>query len=513
MSLSFINKAPSQKPKEHWNILIVDDEPDIHEITKMALKRFSFEGKELKFFSAFSGEEAKDIIQQESDIALIFLDVVMETDDAGLNYVKWLRNEHQNTLSRVILRTGQPGQAPEEKVIMDYDINDYKQKTELDRKRLFTAVVSSLRAYRDLIKIDDSRRYEHDFRVGLKKVIEATAHVMEEKSIKHFFEGLLQQVLSILRFEQKGALIKITNAGGTVYDKDDFEVITQVGTDLKKNLDNNIRKLLNTAIEIKESVFEDDVFVAYLPSASEQESLIYLKGVDIDLIKEIDIQLLQMFCRSAGIAFDNLMLNSQITLTQAEIINRLGNAVESRSKESGNHIRRMSTFSGIIARAMGVPKLDCEILELATPMHDVGKIATPDRILLKPSRLETDEFKIMKQHAELGYEILSGSDLPIIRAASIIAHQHHEKYDGTGYPNRLKGEEIHIFARIVAVADVFDALLHKRCYKPAWSLDEVLELLKEQKGKHFDPVVVDALFESIDELVAANNELTDEEGT
>ena len=512
MPLGFIKKEDEQVISGHWTILIVDDEPDIHSITQMALKRFTFEGKKLKFLNAYSSAEAKKVVESNDDIAIIFLDVVMESDDAGLQFAKWLRNEHKNDFVRVILRTGQPGQAPEEKVIMDYDINDYKQKTELDRKRLFTTVVSALRGYRDILKIEESRHHEHEFRVGLKKVIEATTNVMEEKSLKAYFEGLLQQILSILRLEQQGALLKVINGGGTIFDKDDYEVITQVGTDLTKSLDNNIKKLLNTAIELKESVFEDDTFIAYLPSESKQESLIYLKGVDIDNIQELDIQLLHMFCRSAGIAFDNLILNSQILETQSEIINRLGNAVESRSKESGNHIKRMSAFSGIIARKLGLSKLECDILELATPMHDVGKIATPDNILLKPGRLDNKEFEVMKQHAELGHDILSGSQLPIIKAAAIIAHQHHEKYDGTGYPQGLKGDEIHIYSRIVAVADVFDALLHKRCYKPAWKIDDVIELITEQRGKHFDPEVVDATLSCIDELIVAKNQFKDSEG-
>ena len=511
MTLDFLSKSNIDIPLEQWNVLIVDDEEDIHSITKMALKRFEFEGKSLNFISAYSAEEARETVQEYTELALIFLDVVMETDDAGLQFVEWLRNENKNRMTRVILRTGQPGQAPEEEVIMKYDINDYKQKTELDRRRLFTAVISALRGYRDLREIDETRKYEQEFKHGLEKVIEATANVMEEQKLTSFFQGLLQQVLSILRFEQKGALIKIINAGGTIYDKSDFKVITQIGTDLENQLDENLKNLMNTAIKIEESVFEDDTFIAYLPSLSTQESLIYLKGVDLNQIKEIDIKLLQMFCRSAGIAFDNLMMKTQVQNTQAEVINRLGNAVESRSKESGNHIRRMSAFSGIIAEQLKLSTYECEILELATPMHDIGKIATPDSILLKPGRLDLSEFEIMKQHATIGYEILAGSELPIIVAAATIAHQHHEKFDGSGYPHGLKGSEIHIYSRIVAVADVFDALLHKRCYKPAWTIDDVLSLIEEQRGKHFDPVVVDAFFECIDKLIIANNELTDSE--
>lgn len=511
MALSLVKTNLKTKIKP-WKCLIIDDEPGIHEITKLALRRFEFDNRPIEFISAYSGQEAQTIIQQHQDIALIFLDVVMESDDAGLLFAQWLREDYGNKFSRIVLRTGQPGQAPEEEVIMRYDINDYKQKTELDRTRLFSTVVTALRAYRDIIEVEQSRKCEKQFRQGLEQVIEATSEVLETQNLKNFFEGILTQIVSILHIEKEGAFINVFKAAGAIYSNHDYEVIVQVGASLESHLPENVRELFNRARELKESIIEDDIFVAYLPSNSDKDSLLYLKGVSIDSIQELDIQLLHMFCNSTGVAFDNLLLNQEIINTQEELISRLGNAVESRSKESGNHIKRMASFSEVVGKALNLSEKECRILVQATPMHDVGKIATPDAILLKPGRLEESEFAIMKEHADLGYNILSGSELPIINAAAIIAKQHHERFDGTGYPDGLKGEEIHIFARIVAVVDVFDALMHRRCYKEPWQLDDVVRVLQEGKNTHFDPTVVDALIENLDEIMLLNSDLTDEQG-
>src|SRR5690242_7800403 len=147
-----------------WRVLLVDDEPDLHTITEIALSRFELDGRGLEFFHAYSAAEARAVLQKESDIALAIVDVVMEHETAGLELARWIRQELNNRFIRIVLRTGQPGQAPEEKVIVEYDINDYKEKTELDRKKLFTTVFSALRAYRDIIQIEEARRYQERFR-------------------------------------------------------------------------------------------------------------------------------------------------------------------------------------------------------------------------------------------------------------------------------------------------------------------------------------------------------------
>ncbi len=176
--------------------------------------------------------------------------------------------------------------------------------------------------------------------------------------------------------------------------------------------------------------------------------------------------------------------------TRLEIIRRLGRAAEYRDNETGFHIIRMSKFAQSIGRSYGMSDYDAEILLHASPMHDIGKIGIPDRILLKPGQLNEEEWEIMKTHAIIGAEILSGHNSDLIETARIIALTHHERWDGTGYPNKLAGKDIPLVGRIVAICDVFDALTSERPYKRPWSIEEALKYIEENAGKHFDPDVV-----------------------
>jgi len=181
----------------------------------------------------------------------------------------------------------------------------------------------------------------------------------------------------------------------------------------------------------------------------------------------------------------------EIENTQKEIIFTMGAAGELRSKETGQHVKRVAEYSKLLALLFGLKSDDAELIKLASPMHDIGKVGIPDAILHKPGKLTVDEFKIMKTHAQLGYDMLKGSDRIILKSASIVAHEHHEKYDGSGYPRGLKGDNIHIFGRITAIADVFDALGSERIYKKAWPDEKILELFEKEKGKHFDPKLIE----------------------
>ncbi len=193
-------------------------------------------------------------------------------------------------------------------------------------------------------------------------------------------------------------------------------------------------------------------------------------------------------------------LNQEITDTQHELILTLGEICETRSHETGQHVKRVADYSYWLARLIGFPEL--ELIKLASPMHDIGKVGIPDLILNKPSPLTSEEWEIMKSHSQLGYRMLSVSSRPILKMAAIIAHEHHEKWDGSGYPQGLTGEDIHIAARITAIADVIDALSYARCYKPAWDIANILALLKNERGRHFDPTLIDLLFENLDDLLA-----------
>ena len=202
-------------------------------------------------------------------------------------------------------------------------------------------------------------------------------------------------------------------------------------------------------------------------------------------------------------------LNQEIEATQAEIIFTMGEAGELRSKETGNHVKRVAKYSKLLAQLYGLPNDQCELLELASPMHDIGKIAIPDDILHKPGRLTNEEFDIMKTHTSLGYKMLKNSKRKLLEASAIVAHQHHERIDGKGYPQGLKGDQIHIFGKITAVVDVFDALGSERSYKKAWSDDEIIKLLKENRGTQFDAKLVDLFLENIDAFYKIRDQYRD----
>lgn len=202
-------------------------------------------------------------------------------------------------------------------------------------------------------------------------------------------------------------------------------------------------------------------------------------------------------------------LNKEIEETQREVVFTMGAIGESRSKETGNHVKRVAEYSKLFALYYGLEEVEAEMLKQASPMHDIGKVAIPDAILNKPGRFDAEERKIMDTHAELGYNMLKSSNRPLMQAASIVAYEHHEKWDGTGYPRGLKGEEIHIYGRITAIADIFDALGSDRCYKKVWEDEKIFNLFKEESGKQFDPKLVDIFFEHLDEFLEIRSKLRD----
>ena len=179
----------------------------------------------------------------------------------------------------------------------------------------------------------------------------------------------------------------------------------------------------------------------------------------------------------------------------------MGAIGETRSKETGAHVKRVAEYSYLLAKLVGLDEDEAMLLKQASPMHDIGKVGIADSILNKPGKLTPEEFEVMKTHASLGYEMLKHSERKILKASAIVAYTHHEKWDGSGYPNALQGEDIHIFGRITAIADVFDALGHARVYKKAWELDKILEL--------FDSLLIDLFFENLDQFVVIKQEFND----
>lgn len=208
--------------------------------------------------------------------------------------------------------------------------------------------------------------------------------------------------------------------------------------------------------------------------------------------------------------YDELMaLKIEIEDTQREVVFTMGSIAESRSKETGQHVKRVAEYTYLFAKYVGLPEKECDMLRQASPMHDIGKVAIPDAVLNKPGRFNEEERKIMDTHAQLGYDMLKSSNRSLIKMASIVAYEHHEKWNGKGYPNQLAGEDIHIYGRITALADVFDALGSARVYKPAWDDERIFKMFKEERAEHFDPQLIDIFFDKLDEFLHIRDTMKD----
>jgi response regulator RpfG family c-di-GMP phosphodiesterase len=486
-------------PAKAWKLLVVDDESEVHDVTRLVLKGFQFRGRGLEFLSAFSAEEAKILLAQHPDIAIVLLDVVMEENDTGLKLVKYIREDLGNPLVRIILRTGQPGQAPEERIIVEYDINDYKEKTELTAQKLLTTIVAALRTSSHLATIEDNRR-------GLEKIIEASENIFKLQSMEKFASGVLSQIVAILD-SNRNALLCQSSGFAAMGNRGDYSILAATGAyapflrcNVEEVLPQEICKQFAQLGQDQASMLLDGShYLGFFHSKNGSESIIFLE--DCGGLTDLDRKLVEIFSANVSVAFDNLHLNQEVEDTQKEIIVTLGETIEWRSQETGNHVRRVAEYVHMLAGKYGMPAAEADLLRMAAPMHDVGKVGIPDVILNKPGLLDAEEMRIIQTHPAIGHAILKTSSRELFKAAAIIALQHHERYDGQGYPEGRVGQDIHIYGRLTAVADVFDALMSDRIYRPAWPQERVVAYFREERGKHFDPALADILLDNLDHFL------------
>lgn len=476
-----IGEAPPR-----WKIVVADDDPQVHAVTQLVLANYRFENRGAEILSAFSGAEAKELLARHPDTALILLDVVMEDDDAGLAVVRYVREVLHNALVRIVLRTGQPGQAPEHHVVATYDINDYKEKTELTVSKLHTTITAALRAFRDLRALEHSRR-------SMERLAESAASLAQLRNLPQLGDHALRQILAFLspapgeNRPPSGVVVAPSAQGPTV--------VAALGglAPLKglrlQELPVPLRHALEDSLLLGPGLrFLPEGFSACHRPKDTEDHLIYLEGFPPP--DELDRNLLRILASSIAVALDNTCLAEEIHETQKELIFTLGEVVETRSQDTANHVRRVGEFAYLLGRLRGMDEETATLLRDAAPMHDVGKIGIPDAILHKPARLTAEEFTVMKTHTTIGHHILQGSHRRIMRAAAVIALEHHERWDGQGYPTGVRGDAIHLFARTTCLADVFDALTHSRVYKRPWSLDATLDYIAAEAGGHFDPSLV-----------------------
>jgi len=304
-----------------WRIAIIDDATEVHTVTRMVLRDVKFRERGLEFFSAYSAAEGKRLLSEVSDLAIIFLDVVMEHDQAGLDLVEYIRNELGNKNTRIILRTGQPGQAPESEVIVKYDINDYKHKSELSAERLFTTLISALRSYQDLVTIDTSRQ-------GLKNILQGTAELFKKKSVTQFLSGVLMQINAIFRLGDH-ALLYVRSNSNNGRDEKVMAACGKYNTCLGHSMNYfdfpvSVRNALMETLNTKSSHYEPDMFSIYFYSGKHHEIVIY-----IDAGRELtalDMDMIDIFCANVSVGLANVDLFETLERKVAERTKELANA-------------------------------------------------------------------------------------------------------------------------------------------------------------------------------------------
>lgn len=504
----FSDDAPSDEPTkpsvgEPWHILVVDDEPSVHDVTRLTLNRLNIFDKPIKLHSAFSGKEAREILTaNEVDFCMAFVDVVMETQNSGLDLVDWIRQELNNEEIRLVLRTGQAGMAPETEVIRKYDINDYRSKTELTAQSLQTCVFNAVRGYRDISSISKSLK-------AFRKLIDTSATLLQEDNLHNLAASAFEGLLSVLNTKSSSLYI-------TRREENDLfrreEVMTGTG-DLDQQdlslaaLPQDVQEQIETAYRSQESIITPTTYTGYFSTSRDSASVLYVE-FEADP-SHFTSSIVEIFATQAVLIYENLSRQIQLENTQKELLYIVGDAIEARSLETGNHVKRVALFCEFFAQKLDLGDSYISAIKTAAPLHDIGKIAIPETILHKPGKLTPEEWEVMKTHAELGGQILRKSKLPVATLGARLAHSHHENWDGSGYPDGLSGREIPMEARIMAIADVFDALGAKRSYKEPWPDDKIHELIMSEKGKKFDPGLVDIFEANFEELVELRNQYPD----
>jgi len=332
--------------------------------------------------------------------------------------------------------------------------------------------------------------------IVITKFISLKIKRIEDERVEQL--NMLEQYKLVL---DKSSLVSKTNKKGiiTYVNKNFRDISAYSNTELIGTAHNIIRHPDSTKKQFKKlwkTIQSGKIWKGIIKNKNKNGDS-YFNQTTIVPIKDSKGQILEYISSGSDVTelFD---LHQEIEETQKEVIYKMGEIGETRSKETGNHVKRVAEYSRLLADLYGLDSHQSKVLFTASPMHDIGKVGIPDSILKKPGKLTEEEFSEMKNHVKIGFDILKSSKREVLQAASIVAFQHHEKWDGTGYPQGLKEEEIHVYGRITALADVFDALGSQRCYKEAWDDEKIFSLLKEESEKHFDPKLVELFFENFE---------------
>ena len=465
-----------------WKLLIVDDEPDVHQMTRLCLRDFSFAGRGVELLSAESTQQARDILQETGDIAVALIDVVMESDDAGLKLVEEIRNDFGFLQMRIIIRTGQSGLAPERYVIDYFDIDDYKDKSELTSQKLYSSVRLALKNYRNLVALERNLQ-------GLQRILAVTPDLYNLRSdkLEDYFRGVLLHLIGICKLGHSG-LISTIDALAITLDGKEVHIRAGAG-DLEHGNSERRREIVELCSEIALgdkplAKLRKGAIVAPLEYRGDVLGFLYIEASE-DL-SEAERELIRVLTKQCAVGLDNFRLHHSLEASCEQLVDLLGQ-VTSFKDGAGENYYCIQEYTRRLSLELGLSVTEAELFGKSARLHDVGKVGIPDTLLQKREKLSADEFELVKRHSAIGETILQRSKLMAL--AGVIARHHHERWDGSGYPDGLSGEVIPYAARIVAVVDVFDALISARPYRDAWSVEQAADEILKGLGSHFDPVV------------------------
>ncbi|NLJ78742.1 MAG: DUF3369 domain-containing protein [Tissierellia bacterium] len=493
----------------YWNILMMDEDNFSHIMVKEMVKDIKFQDRSFRVLSAYSSEEALDILYRKEDIALVVLDPFTEGDSCGFELIEDINQAIGDLATRIVIMTNRRSNKFKMKAVLNYGVSGYEQKTAILSDKFLTVIIPIIKSYKDIIHINNNKK-------AMRQIASSSTDLLEAHSVEEFMRQTFYHLSTFINICMEDGGCSIHGMGGIKpLDDDYFDVVVgfgkyeqYVGRPMSEVLNKRDLGMFKRAREMKEPFVGKDRYIAYCNSPNGMEGIVFIE-VKGDL-RCIDGELLDVFHKNISAAFQNLCLNTEIEETQRELLYILGEVTEARSEETGNHVKRVSLYSRLLAEQYGLDQEDIRLIDMAAPIHDVGKVAISDKILMKPGGLSPVEFEAIKAHTTVGYNLLKNSNRKVLKSAAIIAHEHHERYDGKGYPRGLKGEDIHIFGRIACVADVFDALGSDRVYKKAWIVEDILNYFRQERGKHFDPKLVDILFDNLDKFMEIKMRYSDE---
>ncbi|WP_448204397.1 HD-GYP domain-containing protein [Azospirillum sp. sgz302134] len=494
--------TPVPPAKAPLFILVVDPDPTLSGLARSALDGFSLNGTPVEVLTAATADDARAALYAHPNTAVVLLEPVLGGEPAsGLALIETIRKEMGNSRVRIIVCTAHPDRVPEDEVVETHDVSDYRAKDSLTPRALRTAVIARLRAFIGLQAQAAGRK-------GLARMLVATTGLLEMRTPDVLFPNILPRVVGLLGIGQH-ALLCIQ--GDTLPRDRKIRVRASTGRFAKwKDVDvaeigePRVAAALERLSPSSETIVEPDFCALRLRAHGGIIGMIYVEGHNNDGTAR-EWQLLELFRNKCSIAFENALLFEELNTAQKATVLAMGSLAEYKDNAAAGHLQRVERLVGDIARELHAQghfrdELDEELVEkvgLASLLHDVGMLSVSDETLGIPGELANNDKEMIHRHTTIGYRILSEASVPlrgrsILSIAAEIARYHHERYDGSGYMEGLRGKAIPISARIMAVADVFDALITDRQYRSAWTLEQAIAWITERAGREFDPVVVEA---------------------